>query len=134
MREVLRYMPPAGISRELRWDSDVVDPINQQVYSANKGDQFITYPAVAAHLDAFSPQPDVFNIDRPLAPLAAFSQGPHRCPGQTPALNWLSSLTFMLAQYDFNRQGLAEPEYYNSFILRDGDMQFQMSPSNKPTA
>lgn len=125
--EVLRFMPPAGTSRELRWDADVIDPITGKIYSANKGDQFITMPAVTMHLDAFSPpEHDSFNIDRPRTHSNAFSEGPHSCPGQTPALNWLYELTHMLAQYDFSREGLEDPEYYNSFILRDGDMKFKM--------
>lgn len=128
--EVLRYMPPAGTSRELRWDSDVIDPIKGKTYFANKGDQFITMPAVTMHLDVFSLHHEVFDIDRPRTQSQAFSEGPHRCPGQISALNWLYALTHQLAQYDFSREDMEEPEYYNSFILRDGDVKFKMSPGH----
>lgn len=126
--EVLRFMPPAGTSRELRWDSDVIDPIKNKIYFMNKGDQLLTMPAVTMHLEAFSPQHDVFDIDRPRTHSLVFSEGPHRCPGQIPALKWLYALTHRLAQYEFCREGLEEPEYYTSFILRDGDMQFKVFP------
>jgi cytochrome P450 len=127
VREVLRFTPPAGTARGLRWDSDVIDPIKGKSYRANKGDLFVTMPAVTMHLDAFCPKHAVFDIDRSHVDTRAFSEGPHRCPGQITALNWLYLLTHKLSQYEFSREGLEEPTYYNAFILRDGDMQFKMS-------
>lgn len=129
VRETLRFMPPAPTSRELRWDTDVIDPDNQFTYRANKGDLFVTIPAVGMHIKEFTTEPQVFDIERPLVHPQAFSAGPHRCPGQMPALHWLYALTRILARYEFSREGLEEPEYDINFILRDGGMKFKISPS-----
>jgi hypothetical protein len=125
--ETLRFMPPAGISRQLRWDTDIVDPIYHNTYRFNKGDQLITLPAVTQHLEPFSTQHDHFDIHRPHTNPNAFSAGPHRCPGQIAALSWLCELTLVLAQYQFTKEGENDPDYYCSFILRDGDMKLKMS-------
>jgi cytochrome P450 len=121
VREVLRLKAPSGTSRELRFDTDVYDPVSQKTYCGRKGDQFITMPAIQL-------EDDEFNIDRPQGHLQAFGAGPHRCPGQVPALNWLDTLTYKLAQYEFTKETLNEPDYYTSFILRDGDMKFKILP------
>ncbi|HEV8052899.1 MAG TPA: cytochrome P450 [Parachlamydiaceae bacterium] len=125
VNEALRFMPPAGISRELRWDSDVVD--GENIYHANKGDQFITMPALTMHLDEFTPEHADFDIDRTHINSHAFSEGPHKCPGQLPALGWLAALTHKLAHYEFTKQDMKEPDYFVAFILRDGDRKFKMS-------
>lgn len=125
--ETLRYMPPAGIAREVRWDTDLFDPISGNTYRVNKGDQFITMPAVTQHLGPFSTDPAHFDMNRPYTNPNAFSAGPHRCPGQMPALSWLYQLTLLMAQYKFTREEEEHPDYYVSFILRDGDMKLKMS-------
>lgn len=127
VREALRHTPPAPSMRRLRWDTDVVDIQKGHTYQGNKGDVFISIPAIAMNMDTYTTRPKEFLIDRRLEHCVAFSEGPNSCPVRINVLLWLAGLTSNLARYPLSIVGEMKSDYYFSPKLRDNQIKLKLS-------
>lgn len=91
--EILRWIPPAGHNRQLRWDTEVSfksDDGATVTHQMRAGDLIGIHPSI------FARSPKVYDHPERFAPSRAhktkhcpFGHGPHRCPGEPVARPWL---------------------------------------------
>lgn len=98
IQETLRIIPPAGHSRQLRWDTTIT--YKAKNYELNKGDLIGTHPLFIGHNPDIFPEPEQFIITRSSkAKGCPFGKGPHHCPGEILALMWMSKTIHRLIEH-----------------------------------
>ena len=142
VREVVNFLPTAGSSRELRCPADIFhkfeDGSEKLICSANKKDILNIGGIKHSHVHGEYSGSEGFNSDREekVCPEKfAFSQGPHKCPGQSFAMKYLEKLYDKLSSnYDpvveysvdpNNEFGL--PRYVISFTIKPVGVQVKLT-------
>jgi len=117
IKKILLEIPPAGHTRDLRWDTDIhfTNRNNEEhIYHLSAGD-------VVGVLSSFI-RLDEVATGKPTTTNNAYGAGPHKCPGQVIANPWMVAIAQLLVdEYDIeleNAETHLEPEYIPSFTMK----------------
>jgi len=120
--EVLRWMAPAGGTRQLLYDTDMKweEGGEKYIYRMNAGEAVVSHPSIVARNPAVYENPDDFNVERKGSMKhCPFGSGPHRCPGEPVALDWMVEIVKeLVAGYTVRTDLTVKPEYLISFTMK----------------
>lgn len=118
LKETLRFISPAGHSRQFRWDSDIL--YRDKKIELNQGDLIGAHPVMIGQNPKYFSDASVFDIHRKRKEsVCPFGKGPHRCPGEIIALDWMSkSLSFLINHYVVCTSNPENLEYFSAFTMK----------------
>lgn len=118
LKETLRFISPAGHSRQFRWDSDII--YQDQKIELKKGELIGAHPCMIGQNPKYFSDASVFDIHRKAKEsVCPFGKGPHRCPGEVIALDWMSkTLSFLINNYVVCTSNPKNLEYYSAFTMK----------------
>lgn len=122
--EVLRWIPPEGHIRQLRWDTTVTYKGSGQhegktlTHHMKAGDLIGLDPSSISRNESVYPHAGIFDTTRPdKTKHCPFGAGPHRCPGEPIARLWIrETLKTIVDHFDIGSPD-GDEQVYQRFIV-----------------